>query len=156
MILKSLSLLNYKNFDSKSFVFNKKINCIVGNNGVGKTNVLDAIYHLSFGKGYFNPITTQNINHETDFFVINGEYEKESKPEKVIVSLKRGQKKVIKRNGKAYEKFSEHIGFLPLVIISPADRDLIIEGSDTRRKFIDGVISQSDKNYLKQLISYNK
>lgn len=156
MILKSLSLLNYKNFDSKSFVFNDKINCIVGNNGIGKTNVLDAIYHLSFGKSYFNPVATQNIKHETDFFVINGDYVKHGKPEKIIVSLKRGQKKMIKRNGKAYEKFSEHIGFLPLVIISPADRDLIIEGSDTRRKFMDGVISQSDKGYLSDLINYNK
>ncbi|XCF06015.1 DNA replication/repair protein RecF [Tamlana crocina] len=156
MILKSLSLLNYKNFDSKSFVFNDKINCIVGNNGIGKTNVLDAIYHLSFGKSYFNPIALQNIKHDEDFFVINGDYEKEDKTEKVAISLKRGQKKVIKRNGKAYDKFSEHIGFLPLVIISPADRDLIIEGSSTRRKFIDSVISQSDKNYLNQLINYNK
>ena len=156
MILKSLSLLNYKNFDSKTFIFNEKINCIVGNNGMGKTNVLDAIYHLSFGKSYFNPVATQNIKHDTDFFVVNGDYVKHDKPEKVIISLKRGQKKIIKRNGKDYEKFSEHIGFLPLVIISPADRDLIIEGSDTRRKFIDSVISQSDKSYLTDLINYNK
>lgn len=156
MILKSLSLLNYKNFDSKSFIFNDKINCIVGNNGIGKTNVLDAIYHLSFGKSYFNPVATQNIKHDEDFFVINGDYNKDDKTEKIAISLKRGQKKVIKRNGKAYEKFSEHIGFLPLVIISPADRDLIIEGSDTRRKFIDSVISQSDKSYLSHLINYNK
>ena len=156
MILKSLSLINYKNFDSKSFIFNDKINCILGNNGIGKTNVLDAIYHLSFGKSYFNPIATQNIKHDEDFFVVNGDYVKENKTEKIAVSLKRGQKKVVKRNGKAYEKFSDHIGFLPLVIISPADRDLIIEGSDTRRKFIDSVISQSDKTYLSYLINYNK
>ena len=153
MILKSLSLLNYKNFDSKSFIFNDKINCIVGNNGIGKTNILDAIYHLSFGKSYFNPVATQNIKHNEDFFVVHGDYEKENKTEKIVVSLKRGQTKVIKRNGKAYEKFSEHIGFLPLVIISPADRDLIVEGSETRRKFIDSVISQSDKNYLNQILA---
>lgn len=156
MILKSLSLLNYKNFDSKSFSFNEKINCIVGNNGIGKTNVLDAIYHLSFGKSYFNPVATQNIKHNEDFFVVNGDYIKHHNNEKIVVSLKRGQKKIIKRNGKPYEKFSEHIGFLPLVIISPADRDLIIEGSETRRKFIDSVISQSNKTYLANLISYNK
>jgi len=156
MILKSLSLVNYKNFESKSFVFNDTINCLVGNNGVGKTNILDAIYHLSFGKSYFNPIASQNIKHDTDFFVVNGDYKKENKSEKIVVSVKRGQKKVIKRNGKAYNKFSEHIGFLPLVIISPADRDLITEGSDTRRKFIDSVISQSDKDYLGYLIKYNK
>ncbi len=156
MILKALSLINYKNFESQSFELDSKINCFVGNNGVGKTNVLDAIYHLSFGKSYFNPITVQNINHNSDFFVIEGLYHKNDREEKVIISAKRGNKKVIKRNGKAYERFSEHIGFLPLVIISPADRDLIIEGSETRRKFMDNVISQSDKEYLHDLISYNK
>ena len=146
MILKSLNLLNYKNFDAFTVEFDAKINCFVGANGVGKTNILDAIYHLSFGKSYFNPIASQNIRHEQDFFVVDGLYEKKDREEKVIVSLKRGQKKLIKRNGKAYDRFSDHIGFLPLVIISPTDRDLIIEGSDTRRKFMDGVISQSDKS----------
>lgn len=156
MILKNISLLNYKNFESTSFQFDPKINCLVGNNGVGKTNVLDAIYHLSFGKSYFNPITGQNIKHEEDFFVIEGNYLKNERDERFIISAKRGQKKIIKRNNKIYEKFSDHIGFLPLVIISPADRDLIIEGSDTRRKFMDGVISQGDPNYLISLLNYNK
>ncbi|MDE0598149.1 MAG: DNA replication and repair protein RecF [Dokdonia donghaensis] len=156
MILKSLSLINYKNFESKAFTFDAKINCFVGNNGVGKTNVLDAIYHLSFGKSYFNPVTSQNINHNADFFVIDGLYEKKERDEKVVVSAKKGQKKVIKRNAKIYDRFADHIGFLPLVIISPADRDLITEGSDTRRKFIDGVISQSDKSYLSDLLGYSK
>jgi DNA replication and repair protein RecF len=128
----------------------------VGNNGIGKTNVLDAIYQLSFGKSYFNPVATQNIKHDENFFVINGDYEKEERLEKIVVSLKRGQKKIIKRNAKTYERFSEHIGFLPLVIISPADRDLITEGSDMRRKFMDSVISQSDKGYLNDVIRYNK
>lgn len=156
MILQKLSLLNYKNFESKNFEFDPKINCFVGLNGVGKTNVLDAIYHLSFGKSYFNPITLQNIRHGTDFFVVEGLYEKNDRPEKIVVSAKKGQKKIIKRNGKIYDKFSDHIGFLPLVIISPSDRDLIIEGSDTRRKFIDGVISQEDAKYLQSLLKYNK
>tara|TARA_Y100000385_G_scaffold291931_1_gene374164 strand:- start:3952 stop:5031 length:1080 start_codon:yes stop_codon:yes gene_type:complete len=156
MILKSLSLLNYKNFEAYTVQFNSKINCFVGSNGVGKTNVLDAIYHLSFGKSYFNPIASQNIKHNEDFFVVDGIYEKNDRDEKIIVSLKRGQKKLIKRNGKAYDRFSDHIGLLPLVIISPADRDLIIEGSDIRRKFMDGVISQSDKNYLECLLNYSK
>ncbi len=156
MILKTLSLLNYKNFDSQTFQFDAKINCFVGPNGIGKTNILDAIYHLSFGKSYFNPVSTQNIKHNTDFFVIDGLYLKQERDEKIIVSLKRGQKKDLKRNGKVYKRFSDHIGFLPLVIISPADRDLITEGSDARRKFIDSVISQNDKNYLNDLIKYNK
>ena len=156
MILKTLSLVNYKNFDSRTFEFDAKINCFVGKNGIGKTNTLDALYHLSFGKSYFNPVSSQNIKHGEEFFVIDGVYDKHGKTEKIVVSLKKGQKKIIKRNGKIYERFSDHIGFLPLVIISPADRDLIIEGSDTRRKFIDGVISQGDKQYLHDLISYNK
>ncbi|UJH67898.1 DNA replication/repair protein RecF [Allomuricauda sp. SCSIO 65647] len=156
MFLKHLSLVNYKNFSSIDFEFEPTINCLVGENGVGKTNILDAIYHLSFGKSYFNPVSTQNIKHGQDFFVIEGLFKKNQREEKVVCSFKKGQKKVIKRNGKPYEKFSDHIGFLPLVIISPADRDLIIEGSDTRRKFVDGVISQSDKGYLQSLIKYNK
>ncbi|MGB0896225.1 MAG: DNA replication/repair protein RecF [Flavobacteriaceae bacterium] len=156
MILQRISLLNYKNLESVSFDFNSKINCFTGMNGVGKTNVLDAIYHLSYGKSYFNPVATQNIKHGTDFFVIDGEYLKDDRHEKIIVSLKKQQKKVIKRNGKNYERFSDHVGFLPLVIISPADSDLISEGSDTRRKFIDSIISQSNKTYLTTLIKYNK
>lgn len=156
MNLTHLSLINYKNFDSKSFHFDAKINCFVGNNGVGKTNILDAIYHLSFGKSYFNPITSQNINHNADFFVVEGMYDKDSREEKVIVSVKKGQKKVIKRNGKRYDRFADHIGFLPLVIISPSDRDLITEGSDHRRKFMDGVIAQNDKNYLTDLLAYTQ
>ena len=156
MHLKKLSLLNYKNFETANFDFDEKINCLVGHNGVGKTNVLDSIYHLAYGKSYFNPIASQNINHEADFFVIDGEFEKLERSEKIVVSVKKGQKKVIKRNAKAYEKFSEHIGLIPVVIISPADRDLIIEGSETRRKFIDSIISQNDREYLDLLMKYNK
>ena len=156
MYLKSLSLTNYKNFESASFEFDQKINCLVGDNGKGKTNILDAIYHLSVGKSYFNPITSQNIRHGEDFFVIDGRFEKEEREEHIICSVKRGQKKTIKRNNKVYERLSDHVGLLPVVMISPADRNLILEGSETRRKFMDGVISQSDKGYLHDLISYNK
>ena len=98
----------------------------------------------------------QNIRHGEEFFMIEGSYFLENREEKIVCSLKKGQKKVLKRNDKAYSKFSDHIGQLPLVIISPADRDLIVEGSDTRRKFIDGVISQQDKAYLQSLLQYNK
>jgi DNA replication and repair protein RecF len=156
MILKQLSLLNYKNFDQQEFIFNNKMNCIVGANGIGKTNILDAIYHLSSGKSYSNPISSQNIRHGADFFVIDALLEKEHREEKLICSLKKGAKKIVKRNGKIYERLSDHIGFMPLVMISPADRDLITEGSETRRKFIDGVISQADKSYLDSLIKYHK
>ncbi len=156
MHLRKITLVNFKNFESKSFEFEDRINCFVGNNGVGKTNVLDAIYYLSFAKSYFNPLATQNIRHSEDFFMIEGNYQINGKSDTIVCSLKRGTKKILKRNGKIYEKFSEHIGYLPLVIISPADRDLIIEGSDTRRKFIDSVISQSNKKYLRTVINYNK
>jgi len=156
MILQQIALVNYKNFTSKTFQFNHKINCFIGNNGVGKTNVLDAIYHLSYSKSYFNSISSQNINHKADFFVIDGQYLKEDREEKIVVSLKKGQKKTIKRNGKLYERFSDHIGFLPLVIISPADTDLINNGSEVRRKFVDSIISQLDKHYLTTLIKYAK
>ena len=156
MYLQKISLVNYKNIVSQSFDFQKKINCFVGENGVGKTNVLDAIYYLSFSKSYFNSVAIQNIRHGESFFMIEGDYLLNQRNEKIVCSLKKGQKKVLKRNGKSYEKFSEHIGQLPLVIISPADRDLVTEGSDTRRKFIDGVISQQNNTYLKDLISYNK
>jgi DNA replication and repair protein RecF len=156
MHLKKLSLLNYKNFEAINFDFDEKINCLVGFNGVGKTNILDSIFHLAYGKSYFNPIASQNINHQADFFVIDGEFEKLERSEKIVISVKKGQKKIIKRNAKAYERFSEHIGLIPVVIISPADRDLIIEGSETRRKFIDSIISQNDKVYLDLLMKYNK
>ena len=156
MYLQKISLVNFKNIESQSFDFQQKINCFVGDNGVGKTNVLDAIYYLSFAKSYFNSIAVQNIKHGESFFMVEGDYILNDRNEKIVCSLKKGQKKVLKRNGKSYDKFSEHIGQIPLVIISPADRDLVTEGSDTRRKFIDGVISQQNKKYLQDLISYNK
>lgn len=156
MYLQKLSLVNFKNFDSKTFEFEEKINCFVGQNGIGKTNILDAIYYLSFAKSYFNPVAVQNIQHHKAFFVVEGDYSINDRKEKIICSLKKGQKKILKRNGKAYEKFSDHVGQVPLVIISPSDRDMVTDGSDSRRKFIDGVISQQDKSYLKDLIAYNK
>jgi DNA replication and repair protein RecF len=156
LFLKRISLLNYKNFSEVTFELDTKINCFVGKNGIGKTNILDAIYHLANGKSYFNPLAVQNIKHDEEFFVIDGEFEKKERTEQILCSLKKGQKKILKRNGKIYEKFSDHIGFIPLVIISPADRDLIVEGSETRRKFIDSVISQLDNLYLQQLIQYQK
>ncbi len=156
VILKKLSLLNYKNIAENSFEFESKINAIVGKNGIGKTTILDAIYHLAVGKSYFNPLSTQNIKHGEEFFVIDGVFEKENRNEQIICSYKKAQKKILKRNGKIYEKFSEHIGLIPIVIISPSDTDLIIEGSETRRKFIDNVISTFDATYLKTLINYQK
>lgn len=156
MFLKQLSILNYKNISQKDFSFDDKINCFVGKNGVGKTNILDAIYHLAYTKSYFNPLAIQNIKHGEDFFLLDAVFDKENRDEKIACSLKKGQKKVVKRNNKVYEKLSEHIGFIPLVIISPSDSDLISEGSETRRRFIDSVISTQDSLYLNELIQYQK
>ena len=156
MFLKQLTLTHYKNIEASQFDFQAPINCFIGNNGVGKSNILDSIYHLAFTKSYFNPSGVQNIQFGKEFFLIEGKFNKDGKEEKINCSLKKGQKKTVKRNGKVYNKIAEHIGLIPLVIISPADRNLIIEGSSTRRKFIDGVIGQTDKIYLKNLSDYNK
>ena len=156
MHLKQLTLTQYKNISSKTFDLNPKINCFIGNNGVGKSTILDAIYHLALGKSYFNPVAIQNIQFGQDFFAIEGRFENAKREEKIICSLKKGQKKVIKRNGKVYEKLADHIGLIPTVMISPADRDLIAEGSNVRRKFIDGVIGQTNPQFLHDLLAYNK
>ena len=156
MNIKQLSLLNYKNFESLDLEFSPAINCLAGANGIGKTTVLDAIYHLSYGKGYFNPLSTQNIRHGEELFLVEGSFEKEGQSEKISCGFKKGAKKVLKRNGKIYERITQHIGLLPVVMISPADRDLIAEGSDVRRKFIDGNVAQADPVYLESLLAYQR
>ena len=157
MILKRISILNYKNLEQIELGFSAKLNCFFGQNGMGKTNLLDAIYFLSFCKSAGNPIDSQNIRHEQDFFVIQGFYEaEEGTLEEIYCGMKRRSKKQFKRNKKEYSRFSDHIGFLPLVMVSPADSDLIAGGSDERRRFMDVVISQYDKEYLEALIRYNK
>lgn len=157
MILKRISILNYKNLEQVELDFSKKLNCFFGQNGMGKTNLLDAIYFLSFCKSAGNPIDSQNIRHEQDFFVIQGFYENEDgNAEEIYCGMKRRSKKHFKRNKKEYTRFSDHIGFLPLVMVSPADAELISGGSDERRRFMDVVISQYDKEYLNALIRYNK
>ena len=156
MVLENIKLINYKNFEALDLDLDAKINCFIGNNGVGKTNILEAIYYLSFTKGYFNGIASHHIKHKHDFFVIEGKYSHQNKSEIYHCSLKKGHKKMIKFNGKIYEKITEHIGKIPLVIISPNDRDLISEGSETRRKFMDSVISQTDRDYLLNVIKYQK
>lgn len=157
MILKRISILNYKNLEQVELTFSPKLNCFLGQNGMGKTNLLDAIYFLSFCKSAGNPIDSQNIRHDADFFVIQGFYEvADGTPEEVYCGMKRRQKKQFKRNKKEYTRLSDHIGFLPLVMVSPADTELIAGGSEGRRRFMDVVISQYDKEYLDALIRYNK
>ncbi len=156
MYLKKLSVLNFKNYPEAELQFSSHINCFTGNNGQGKTNVLDAIHYLSFCKSFFNPIDSQNILHEAPFFLIQGSYFVDDKEEEIYCGLKRNQKKQFKRNKKEYQRLADHIGLFPLVMISPADSELITEGSESRRRFIDSVIAQFDREYLENLISYNK
>ncbi|MFT3992693.1 MAG: DNA replication and repair protein RecF [Dysgonomonas sp.] len=156
MILERLSILNYKNIEQAEINLSPKINCFLGSNGMGKTNLLDTIYYLSFCKSYINPIDSQNINHNADFAVLQGWYQLDGKLEEFFCSLRRKQKKQFKRNKKEYERLSDHIGLLPLVMVSPSDTDLISGGSDERRKFMDLFLSQFDKEYLHSLIRYNK
>jgi len=156
VFLKKISIINYKNILEKEFELDPKINCFVGNNGVGKTNILDAVYHLSMGKSYFNVKNDQLINRGKDYMLVDGVFELNNKNESIVFSLKIGEKKVLKRNGKPYKKFSNHIGLIPVVLISPYDNDLINEGSSERRKFIDSIISQNDKEYLINLIAYTR
>ena len=157
MILKRISILNYKNLEQVELSFSPKLNCFFGQNGMGKTNLLDAVYFLSFCKSAGNPIDSQNICHDADFFVIQGFYEAaDGTPEEIYCGMKRRQKKQFKRNKKEYTRLSDHIGFLPLVMVSPADSELIAGGCDDRRRFMDVVISQYDKEYLDALIRYNK
>ena len=155
MRLNSLSILNYKNIREAELIFSPKINCFIGNNGMGKTNLLDAIYFLSFCKSHSNSIDSQNILHNSEFFMLQGKYEIDDSIEEIYCGMKARQKKQFKRNKKEYERLSEHIGLLPLVLVSPDDAMLISEGSDERRKFVDGVISQYNKSYLNQLLQYN-
>lgn len=156
MILERLSIINYKNVEQAELSLSPKVNCFLGNNGMGKTNLLDAIYYLSFCKSHTNLIDSQNIKHDTDFAMIQAWYEVEGKQEEILCGLKRKSKKQFKRNKKEYEKLSDHIGFLPLVMVSPSDTELITGGSEERRKFMDVVLSQFDKEYLYALIRYNK
>jgi DNA replication and repair protein RecF len=156
MYLQQLSFLNFKNYSEAEISLSEGVNAFVGNNGAGKTNLLDAVHYLSLCKSYFNPIDSQQIKQGADFFMINGVFEKNGNKEVVACGVKRNQKKQFKRNKKDYQRLADHIGLLPLVMISPYDISIIIEGSEERRKFIDNVISQTDHNYLDELIVYNK
>jgi DNA replication and repair protein RecF len=156
MYLKQLSVINFKNYAEAELTFSEGVNAFAGNNGAGKTNLLDAIHYLSLCKSYFNPIDSQQIKQGTDFFIITGVFNKNDRQEAIACSVKRNQKKQFKRNKKDYQRLADHIGLLPLVMVSPYDISIIIEGSEERRKFIDNVISQTDNSYLDELIAYNR
>ncbi len=156
MYLQQLSVLNFKNYTEAQLSFSEGVNAFSGNNGAGKTNILDAIHYLSLCKSYFNAIDSQQIKQGSDFFILNGVFSRNHLPETVACSVKRNQKKVFKRNKKDYSRLADHIGLFPLVMVSPYDVSIIMEGSEERRKFMDNVISQTDNQYLDELIIYNK
>jgi len=152
MILSKLSILNYKNIAEAQLEFSSKINCFIGRNGMGKTNVLDAVYYLSFCRSASNPIDSQVIRHDQPFCMLEGTYDDDLT---ISVGMKRGQKKHFKRNKKEYKRLSEHIGLIPLVVVAPSDT-LLIEGvSEERRRLMDMVISQYDRSYIDALVRYN-
>ncbi|WP_114777640.1 DNA replication/repair protein RecF [Botryobacter ruber] len=155
MFLENINLLFFKNYDEASVSFSPHINCFIGDNGSGKTNLLDAIYYLSMTKSAFNSTDVQSIKQGEDFFMIKGRFLVEDEKHTVQCSLKAGQKKTVTHNKAIYDKVSDHIGRFPVVLISPYDTDLIREGSEERRKYFDSLISQLHHPYLDQLISYN-
>ncbi len=156
MYLKDLRVFNFRNIIERQFSFSEKINCFVGNNGIGKTNLLDAVHYLSLTKSYLNHSDLNNIRFGENFFSIEGKFADESSEDIIKLQVQSGQKKIIKKNNKAYEKLSDHIGKYPCVMISPYDQNLITEGSEYRRKFMDGMICQINPEYLHVLIRYQK
>ncbi len=157
MILKNISIINYKNIKSANLELSPNINCLIGHNGMGKTNFLDVIYYLSFCRSANNPIDSQIITHDEDFFMLEGNYlDDRGDQENIYCGMKRGTKKHFKRNKKEYKRLSQHIGLIPLILVSPSDVSLIEGGSEERRRLMDVVISQYDNSYIESLSNYNK
>lgn len=156
LFLRSIHLTNFKNHERKDFTFSKKVNCFIGSNGVGKTNILDAIHYISLTKSYFNATDQQNIRFGADFMRLEAQASVRNKDFKIVCKLPAGKKKDFSVNDISYKKMSDHIGMMPVVMIAPDDNQLIIGNSEERRKFIDNTISQIDHEYLEHLILYNK
>ncbi|MDR0955055.1 MAG: DNA replication/repair protein RecF [Rikenellaceae bacterium] len=156
MYLQRLSLIHFKNIREADLAFCGKLNCLVGDNGTGKTNLIDAIHYLSLCKSAFNLTDGQSVNHGADFFTIEGKFTLGQSREEITCAFKKGGGKIVRRNGKEYEKLSEHIGLLPVVLVSPSDTSLIHESGEDRRKFLNTLLSQLDREYLHALIRYNR
>ena len=156
MYLEHLYINNFKNYTEAETDFCPRINCLVGNNGSGKTNLLDAIYHLSFSKSYFGATGRDHIRYGEDYYALNGRYILNGNEAEVNLVQRKGQRKSLKFNKKEYERLSDHVGRIPLVMVSPQDQELIYGGSELRHKFIDSAISQSNHAYLENLLLYNK
>lgn len=156
MYLKKLTLTNFKNYEQGSLSLSPGINCFIGNNGVGKTNILDAVHYLSLTRSFFNSVEALSIRHDEDYFIIEGVFSNDDDELGIICSYQRQKQKSFKCNGKEYEKFSDHIGRFPAVMVSPADNMLITGSSEERRRFLNMIISQYDHEYLNALVNYNR
>ncbi|MBG0858454.1 MAG: DNA replication/repair protein RecF [Bacteroidales bacterium] len=156
MYLKTLHLTNFKNYEQSDLEFSPKINCIVGNNGVGKTNILDAVHYISLTKSFFNNIDSISIRHGEDYFIIQGSLVRDGEEDVINCAFHRQKQKVLKKNGKEYQRLSDHVGRYPVVMISPADSAIITEGSEERRRFLNKIISQYDAGYLDSVLKYSK
>jgi DNA replication and repair protein RecF len=156
MYLKKLALTNFKNYEQSELEFSPRINCFVGNNGVGKTNILDAIHYLSLTKSFFNNLDSISIRHGEDYFIIQGSFVRDGEEDQIYCAFQKQKQKFLKRNGKEYKKLSDHVGKYPVVMISPADSALITEGSEDRRRFMNKIISQYNAEYLDSVLKYNK
>ncbi|PKP42163.1 MAG: DNA replication and repair protein RecF [Bacteroidetes bacterium HGW-Bacteroidetes-10] len=156
MYLRRITVNNFKNIREAAADFSPKLNCITGMNGSGKTNLLDAIYYLSMSKSYFSNQDLYTINHESDNTSVTGDYYREDgTSEKIALSLNREGDKCVRRNGKNYQRLSDHIGLIPIVMVSPYDTCLINESGEERRKFLNAIISQTDREYLRRVQNYN-
>lgn len=155
MRLDRLSIINFKNIESEEFLLSAGINCFVGDNGAGKTNILDAVHYLSMAKSMHTLTDSQSVRHGEDGFVVDGRFTRDdSRPEQVVCSYTRRGGKTLKRNGKEYERLSEHVGTVPIVVVSPSDTALISDSAEERRRYLNRYISQVDRNYLTALMRY--
>ncbi|MDR1983542.1 MAG: DNA replication/repair protein RecF [Prevotellaceae bacterium] len=155
MHLKQISINNFKNIEQTELLFSQNLNCFVGDNGAGKTNLLDAIYYLSITKSFFNTTDRQNIKHNENYFIIQGNFVRKENEEKIYCGVQNGEK-IFKRNDKQYSRFADHLGLIPVVMISPTDISLINDSGDERRRYLNSVMSQLDIIYLENLVKYNR
>lgn len=156
MFLKKISVISFKNISNASFTLADKVNCFVGGNGAGKTNILDAIHYLSMSKSAFGMSDAQSLGHGADFFVLEGDYHSDGgRGEKILCTFKPSAGKKIRRGDKEYERMAEHIGLIPVVIVSPADSALVSDSAEERRRFVNSFLSQTDPAYLSALVRYN-
>jgi DNA replication and repair protein RecF len=156
MILRTLKIHNFKNIPEAIMEFSPNVNCLLGNNGMGKSNLLDALYYLSFCKSFTGVNDQMLIRRAEDFMMLTADYDRRGVDEELTIGMQRGHRKSVKRSGKEYRRLSEHIGLFPLVMVAPADMELITGSSEERRRFIDMIISQSDSRYLDSLIRYGQ